>query len=168
MFHGTGAFQDATASWATRRLKKVLGSDQSYSTATVDAVAKTLVAERMGGTPVLIPNIDEENGRLLVFIGINPVVSHGHATMYSNPSSGSGPRTARAGVRVRPAPDSRTAALADHHFDLRAGTDYAVLADVIRELCHGGVDRSAIAERATGLDGLQAAVEPYDAPPLPI
>ena len=85
VFHGTGAFSDALGTFTSRRFKKSLGTHQLYSTATVDAVAKTLVASEMGGTPLLIPQIDEDAGRLLVFVGINPVVSHGHATMFSNP-----------------------------------------------------------------------------------
>ena len=85
IFHGTGAFADSLGNYAARKFSKALGSHQVYSTATVDAVAKTLVAGEMGGTALLMPNIDEEAGRLLVFVGINPVVSHGHATMFSNP-----------------------------------------------------------------------------------
>ena len=45
VFHGTGAFLDGLGSFTARRLKKELRTDHLYSTATVDAVAKTLVAE---------------------------------------------------------------------------------------------------------------------------
>src|SRR2546423_3886285 len=46
VFHGTGGFLDAAGSWATRRIKQALGTRYTYSTATVDAIAKTFVAEQ--------------------------------------------------------------------------------------------------------------------------
>ncbi len=164
VFHGTGAFSDALGTWTARRFKKALGSHQMYSTATVDAVAKTLVASEMGGTPLLIPQIDEEHGCLLVFVGINPVVSHGHATMFSNPVERIRAARARGPVFTLDPRTTETALLSDHHLALRPGTDYAVFAHVIRQLLAGGdIDLAALAGRATGVDTLTAAVEPYDA-----
>ena len=163
VFHGTGAFQDALGSSTLRRLKRALGTDHLYSTATVDAVAKTLVAEQMAGTPLLIPNIDEDHGRLLVFVGINPVVSHGHATMFSNPVERIRAARRRGPVFTLDPRSTETARLSDHHLAVRPGTDYAVFAHAIRELLVAGVDETALAERATGVDALRDAVAPFDA-----
>lgn len=162
VFLGTGSFLDSAGMWASRRLLKALGTPYAYSTATVDAVAKTLVAEQMGGTSVLIPNIDEQHGRLLVFVGINPVVSHGHATMFSNPVERIRAAKARGPVFAIDPRATETARLADHHLAPRPGTDYAVFAYVIRALLEAGVDDTALAERATGLPGLRGAVAPFD------
>ena len=164
VFHGTGAFSDVLGTFTSRRFKKSLGTNQLYSTATVDAVAKTLVASEMGGTPLLIPQIDEQAGRLLVFVGINPVVSHGHATMFSNPVERIRAAKARGPVFTLDPRATETARLSDHHLALAPGTDYAVFAHVIRELLAAGdVDLDAVAERASGLDVLGGAVEPFDA-----
>jgi anaerobic selenocysteine-containing dehydrogenase len=164
VFHGTGAFSDALGTWTARRFKKALGSLQMYSTATVDAVAKTLVASEMGGTPLLIPQIDEDAGRLLVFVGINPVVSHGHATMFSNPVERIRAARARGPVFTLDPRSSETARLSDHHLALRPGTDYAVFAHLIRALlASGDVDLAALAGRASGVETLAAAVESFDA-----
>ena len=164
VFHATGGFMDSGAGWASRRLKKLLGTEHVYSTATLDAIAKTYVAEQMAGTATLIPNIDEENGRLLLFIGVNPVVSHGHSTMYSNPVERIRAARARGPVFVLDPRASETAKLADHHLAARAGSDYAVLAYVLRELLSDdGFDDAAIAQRALGLAALRSAVAPFNA-----
>jgi anaerobic selenocysteine-containing dehydrogenase len=164
VFHGTGAFQDGLGTWTARRFKRALGTDQLYSTATVDAVAKTLVAEQMAGTPLVIPNIDEDLGRLLVFVGINPVVSHGHATMFSNPVERLREARRRGRVITLDPRSTETARLSDQHLAVRPGTDYAVFAHTLRELLAGDIDEAALAERATGVDGLRAAVAGFDAP----
>lgn len=163
VFHGTGAFSDALGTWTARKLKKALGTHQLYSTATVDAVAKTLVASEMGGTPLLIPNIDEVEGRLLVFVGINPVVSHGHATMFSNPVERIRAARRRGPVFTLDPRTTETARLSDHHLQLRPATDHVVFAHVIRRLlADGSVDEADIARRAVGLDDLRSVVEPFD------
>ena len=163
IFHGTGAFSDSLGTFTARKLKKALGSHQLYSTATVDAVAKTLVASEMGGTPLLIPQIDEDAGRLLVFVGINPVVSHGHATMFSNPIERIRAAKRRGPVLTLDPRTTETARLSDHHLALRPSTDFAVFAHVIRELfARGTVDEAALSERATGVDELREIVQPFD------
>ncbi len=162
VFHGTGAFQDGLGSWMVRRLKKALGSYQSYSTATVDAIAKTYVAEQMGGTPLLIPTIDEEHSALLLFVGINPVVSHGHATMFSNPVERIRAARRRGPVFTLDPRTTETANLSDHHMATRPGSDYAVLAHVIRAVLQRGIDEAALTQRTTGIEALRMAVEPFD------
>lgn len=164
VFHGTGAFPDSLGTWAVRKFNKALGSPQTYSTATVDAVAKTLVANEMGGSPLLIPQIDEEVGRLLVFVGINPVVSHGHATMFSNPVERIRAAKARGPVVTLDPRTTETARLSDRHLALQPATDYAVFAHAIRELfARGQIDEARLAERADGAAELRSLVEPFDA-----
>ncbi|MHB8467688.1 MAG: molybdopterin-containing oxidoreductase family protein, partial [Acidimicrobiales bacterium] len=162
VFHGTGGFLDSTGVWATRKLTRALGTSYSYSTATVDAIAKTLVAELTGGSPLLIPHIDETAARLLLFIGVNPVVSHGHSTMFSNPVERIRAARARGPVFVLDPRVSETAALADHHLAARPGTDYAVLAHVVRAVTGPALDVAALTERANGVEELRAAVAGFD------
>jgi anaerobic selenocysteine-containing dehydrogenase len=162
VFLGTGVFLDPAGAWATRRLLKMLNTPYTYSTATVDAVAKTLVAEQMAGTSMLIPNLDEQHGRLLLFVGVNPVVSHGHSTMFSNPVERIRAAKERGVVFVIDPRTTETARLANHHMAARPGTDYALFAYVIRALLGSEVDETALAERATGMRQLRAAVAPFD------
>lgn len=163
VFHGTGAFSDSLGTFIARKFKKAIGTNQLYSTATVDAVAKTLVASEMTGTPLLTPNIDEEAGRLLVFVGINPVVSHGHATGFSNPVARIRAAKARGPVFTLDPRSTETARLSDHHLALRPSTDYAVFGHVVRELfARGVVDEAALATRASGIDELRSLVDAFD------
>src|SRR5258708_12742106 len=65
---------------------------------------------------------------------------------------------------------SETACLASHHIAPRPGTDYAILAYLVRELLREGADPGVLADRAVGGDALPAAVGPYTlghSPPLP-
>ena len=120
-------------------------------------MAKTLVASEIGGTPLLVPNIDEDEGRLLIFVGINPVVSHGHATMFSNPIDRIRAARRRGPVFTLDPRSTETARLSDHHLALRPATDYAVLGHVIRSLFElGAVDepRSPIGRRASMSSGV--------------
>lgn len=163
VFHGTGAFADSLGNFAARKFAKALGTNQVYSTATLDAMAKTLVAGEMAGTPLLMPNIDEESGRLLVFVGINPVVSHGHATMFPDPISRLRAARGRGPVFTLDPRATETARLSDHHLALRPATDFAVFAHVIRELfARGAVDEIELAARASGADRLRSIVERFD------
>jgi anaerobic selenocysteine-containing dehydrogenase len=162
VFLGSGAFQDMAGIWAARKLRGALRTEHAYSTATVDAVAKTLVAEQMGGTPLLLPGIDEDHGRLLIFVGVNPVISHGHSTMFSDPIGRIRAAKSRGPVYALDPRATETTRLADHHLAVRPGTDYAVFAHVLRAVTGPGLDEAALAERATGLAGLRAAVAPFD------
>src|SRR6185312_10820885 len=56
---------------------------------------------------------------------------------------------------------TETARLAGHHLAPRPGTDYAVLAFLIRELLRDGADRAFIEQRTIGERELKAAVEPF-------
>ena len=69
-----------------------------------------------------------------MFVGINPVISHGHATMFSNPIERIRAARRRGAVITLDPRSTETARLSDHHLAVRPGTDYAVFAYVIRAL----------------------------------
>src|SRR5262249_61596784 len=56
-----------------------------------------------------------------------------------------------------------TARLATRHLAPRPGTDYAILAFLIRELLRDGANADVLARQSTGRDELAAAVETFDA-----
>ncbi|MDO8363504.1 MAG: molybdopterin-dependent oxidoreductase [Actinomycetota bacterium] len=161
MFMGSGGFIDPAGTYAFHRLKAALGTKQTYSTASVDSVAKTYVTALMGGTTALVPHPDEQ-GTLLVFVGSNPVVSHGQSTMYANPIERIRAARARGEVYVIDPRLTETARLADRHLPARPGTDHAVLAYLVRGVLADGVDVAALAATAAGVEALRAAAEPFD------
>jgi anaerobic selenocysteine-containing dehydrogenase len=57
---------------------------------------------------------------------------------------------------------TETAAKADRHLTPKPGSDYAILAFLIRELLRDGADHAYLAAHAQGLDALAAAVAPFD------
>ena len=56
---------------------------------------------------------------------------------------------------------TETARLATHHLAPRPGTDYAVLAFLVRELLADGADREVLEHQTSGVDALAAAVAPF-------
>ena len=92
------------------------------------------VSDLMGGHPSLIPAIDHDTTTLLVFVGTNPVVSHGHLASLSDPvvrlrHLTSGDRE----VWVLDPRRTETARLATRHLEVRPGGDYAFFAHAIRD-----------------------------------
>ena len=85
-----------------------------YSAVTLDSPSKPLVAELMAGRSDLLPAVDRQRATLSIFIGVNPVVSHGHFNAFPDPvdaparAVGRGPR----GVGDRPPATTETARLA--------------------------------------------------------
>jgi anaerobic selenocysteine-containing dehydrogenase len=160
-FMGSGGFIDPAAAWALRKLQASLGTTQIFSTGTVDSVAKSLATVLMSGTGALVPHPDEL-GTLLIFVGSNPVVSHGQSTAFSNPIERIRAARARGQVFVVDPRQTETARLADHHLAVRPGTDFVLLAFLVRAVLVDGADRS-LNDRAINVEALRRAVAPYDA-----
>src|SRR5690349_21424880 len=121
----------------------------------------------MGGHPGLIPQLDDETTTMLVLVGTNPVVSHGHLIGMTRPAMRLRRLTENGReVWVLDPRETETARLASRHMQLAPGSDYAVLAYALRELLgpDGGADLAYLAERASGVRELEAAVRPYDLP----
>ena len=97
----------------------------------------------------------------MLYVGVNPVVSHGHNIALSDPVSAIRALRSHAEVWVLDPRLTETARLATAHLAPRPGTDYAVLAFLIRELLREGADREVLEHRTIGLDELTGAVEPF-------
>ncbi|MCU1343862.1 MAG: molybdopterin oxidoreductase [Acidimicrobiia bacterium] len=158
-FHGGGMYVDAAGYWATRRFHGALRTPNIFSDATVDSAAKWRVAELMTGTVSLMPHPDEA-AKLLLLIGTNPVVSHGQTTSYPNPVERLRAARANGEVWVIDPRVTESARLADRHLAPKAGSDYALLAYLVRSLL-ADVDRVALAKRADGIEALETAVAPF-------
>ena len=113
----------------------------------------------MGGSSALTGRPDYDNAAFMMFIGSNPVVSHGHTVGLPNPRGAIRDLAKRAERLGRRPPPYRDRAAGDwHHLAPRPGTDYAVLAYLVREVLRDGADPDVPAQ---DVDGLAAAVEPF-------
>lgn len=162
IYLGTASAFDTAGRQGSEQLLKGLGSRQKYTSLTVDAIAKIFVADLVGGWSGLNPMWDEEQCGLLLLIGANPVVSHGHTYSMSNPRSRLRTQAARGELWVSDPRRTESAELATGHLACRPGSDYAMLAFLVRELLVEGADQDYLERHATGVPELMDAVEPYD------
>ncbi len=163
MYLASGSAFDSAGRRAAERFLRVLGSPQKYTATTIDTPSKPLVAELVGGWSGLTPIWDHERSTLLVLLGSNPVVSHGHSNAISAPLVRLREHRARGGeVWVVDPRRTETARAADRHLTPRPGSDWLVLAHLVRALLPdpGTPADSALQQRADGVDELRAALEP--------
>lgn len=162
IYSATAAAFDANGKRAAERWHRLIGSKSKYSSGSIDTPCKPMVAEMMTGFAGSVPAIDRENPGLVLLVGINPVVSHGHLNAFPNPVVAIRDLTELGEVWVLDPRTSETAQLATRHIAPRAGTDWAVFAYLVRELLIEGADHPYLAEHADGLSRLAEAVAPYD------
>ncbi|WP_159595444.1 molybdopterin-containing oxidoreductase family protein [Hydrogenophaga sp. BPS33] len=159
---GAALSSDATGRWMTDRFHKALGSRSRYSHMTVDTPCKPLVSRLVGGTYGLAPMLDHENATLVVLIGMNPVVSHGHCNAFCNPVVQLKKLAAQGELWIIDPCQTESTKLATAHVAPVPGTEYALLAWLVRELLQEGADMDYLERHARGVDGLRAAVQSYD------
>jgi anaerobic selenocysteine-containing dehydrogenase len=158
----TGTHQDTTARYATARLMSAIGSPSTYTSTTVDSIAKVLVPKLMAGREGLVPAVDFDATTLLLVIGENMAVSHGGFSYFPNPVWYLRKVAQRGEVWVIDPRRTQTARLATRHLSARPGTDFAVAGYLIRELLCDGADREYLREHARRVDELRDAVAPFD------
>lgn len=161
VYAGTGAAFDPAGRRMARKLVHALGSRSFYTSGSIDAPCKPLVAELMGGHTFLIPLIDDARPGLTLLVGSNPVVSHGHLNAYANPRARLRRLATHGQLWVIDPRRTETAVLATRHLAPRPGTDYVWLAFLVRELL-ATADLAALRLRAEGVERLAAAVAPFD------
>jgi anaerobic selenocysteine-containing dehydrogenase len=101
---------------------------------------------------------DLDNCDFLMLVGLNPVVSHGHAISMPNPTGTVRDIAKRGQVWVIDPRRTETARLASGHLAPRPSTDHAVLAYLVREILRDGMKTDVPVQ---GIDELAAAVEPF-------
>ena len=163
MYLASGSAFDSAGRRAAERFLRVLGSRQKYTATTIDTPSKPLVAELVGGWSGLTPIWDDERSTLLVLIGCNPVVSHGHSNAMPDPVSRLRQHRARGGeLWVVDPRTTETARLADRHLVPVPGSDWLVLAHLVRALLPepGTAEDDDLQLRAAGVDDLRTALQP--------
>ena len=101
---------------------------------------------------------DFDKTDFLLLVGVNPVVSHGHAISMPNPTGTVREIAKRGQVWVIDPRRTETARLATGHLAPRPSTDHAVLAFLVREILRDGMKKDVPVQ---GVDALAAAVEPF-------
>lgn len=161
IFGGGGVMLDSAAFLSFRNLSRIIGTPQYYSDLSVDCVPKFFVSDLICGIYGQSPRPDFENCRLTIFIGSNPMVSHGHTFMMNLPADRLRQLQANGEVWVLDPRRTQTATRASRHLRPRPGTDYAILAFLVREILREGADREYLARHAQDVDRLAAAVESF-------
>ncbi len=161
IFFGSGIGMDAAGYRMAEALQTALATPAKFSPLTIDGTAKPLIADLMGGFMGLSCRADYDGVDFLLYVGSNPVVSHGHALAMPN-ATGTIREIARRGqVWVIDPRHTETARLATGHLAPRPGTDYAVLAYLVRELLTAGADREVLEHRCVDAERLAATVDPF-------
>lgn len=159
LFTGGGGYLDASGHLSWQAFKNTLGTPSMYSDLTIDSVAKLVVSELVTGFPGLMSRADIARARLVMFVGTNPVISHGHTSTLSSPTASlRAMRERGTEVWVMDPRRTETAQRADRYIQTRPSTDYAVLAYLVRELLIEGADREFMAAHTQGGERLEAAV----------
>jgi anaerobic selenocysteine-containing dehydrogenase len=158
----TGTVGDGAGRSSLEKLLRAVDSPSKYGSLTIDSVAKVLVPKLMAGREGLVTAVDFEHTTLLLVIGENLVVSHGGYSYFPDPVRYVRDVERRGEVWVLDPRRTETARLASRHLTPRGGTDFAVLAHLVREVLLEGADAAYLDEHASNLDELRGAVERFD------
>jgi anaerobic selenocysteine-containing dehydrogenase len=161
-YMGNGTGFDSAGAIVALRFVRALASRSTYTALTLDCPAKPLIAELMASDHRLSPVVDNAHAGLVMYVGSNPVVSHGHTHIITDPVVHLREQTSRGEVWVIDPRRTETARLATRHLRPRPGTDYAILGYLVNELLGAGADFTYLREHATGVDVLAAAVAQFD------
>jgi anaerobic selenocysteine-containing dehydrogenase len=161
---GTGGPLDPAGYAMGHGFFRALGTDQHYSALSIDCSGKALVPQLVAGVQLMFQP-DLEQASLLLAVGVNTVLSHGHGRMISNPIVQLRDLRARGGKVVVIDPRrTETARHADLHVAVRPGTDPALLAFLVGRVLAEAPDAAYLAACAEpgGVERLRAAVAPFD------
>jgi len=164
-YTGTGGPLDPSGYAMAQGFFRALGSSTMYSALSVDCSGKFLVPELIAGVQLQF-SPDLASTDLLLAIGINTVVSHGHGLMMPNPLGHVRDLRARGARLVVVDPRrSETAHHADLHLAAAPGTDPALLAYLVRHVLDGHADHAYLDLCADpdGVARLRDLVAPYTA-----
>lgn len=160
VYFGSGLGMDASGYRLADTFYKALGAPPKFSPLTIDGTAKVLVSSMVGGFPGLSPKTDNDNVTMLLYVGVNPMVSHGHNTGMFNPAGPIRASARRGQVWTIDPLFTETAKFSTRHIQPYPGKDYAILAWLAHEILEGGPIK--LAQPVQGLDELKAALAGFD------
>ena len=160
-FFGSGLGMDAAGYRTAEAFYGSLGAPPKFSPMTIDGANKVLVSSLVGGFPGLNGKTDNEHVDMLVYVGVNPVVSHGHNTGMFNPAKVIRAIAARGQVWTIDPLRTETAKFSTEHLAPYPGKDYIILAWLVREIIANGPVE--LAQPVSGLAQLSVALADLDA-----
>ena len=75
VYFGSGLGMDAAGYRMMEALFRAIGTPAKFSPLTIDGTAKTLVSHLVGAFPGFTTHIDYDRATLVLYLGVNPVVS---------------------------------------------------------------------------------------------
>lgn len=160
-YFGSGLGMDAAGFRMSEAWYRCFGAPPRFSPMTIDGAAKVLVQSLVGGFPGLNGKTDYPNVDMLIYVGVNPVVSHGHNTGMFSPPAHMRAATRRGGEIWTIDPlRTETAKFSTRHIQPYPGKDYAILAWLVREVIADGPMTPA--QPITGLEDLRDALAGFD------
>jgi len=159
LFTGGGGYLDCSGFMSSMAFAQVLGTPSNYSDMTIDNVPKVLIPELMAGIPGLMSRADTARCGMMIFMGTNPMISHGHTWTLNSPTAAMREIMGRgAEIWVIDPRRTATAQKATRYLASRPGMDYVVLGYLIRELLEDGADREFIEQHTQGVGQLRESV----------
>ena len=161
LYLATGLAYDSAGQIAASQWLPSIGSRSFVTAVTVDNAPVLVAAELVSGEPMLNPIWDPTVPGLAIFVGTNPVISHGYGTALPDPIRALREYRSRGGrVWVLDPRRTETAAQADVHVGVRPGSDVAVLAALANALLERGADAQELRDHCDGTEvaGLRTAL----------
>ncbi len=161
VYFGSGLGMDASGYRMAEALYRGFGAPPKFSPITIDGANKLLVSCLVGGFPGLSSGkTDNDNVDMLLYVGVNPMVSHGHNTGMFNPAGPIRAIAARGEVWTIDPLRTETAKFSTRHIAPYPGKDYAILAWLVREIIKDGPMTPA--QPFVGLEEIRTALAGFD------
>jgi anaerobic selenocysteine-containing dehydrogenase len=160
MYFGSGLGLDSSGYQMEEAMHRVLGGPPKFSPITIDGTAKIVISGAMAQFPGFNAKTDYDNVRMLLYVGTNPMVSHGHNTGMYQPANMIRAVAQRGDVWTIDPLRTETAEWSTRHIAVYPGKDYAILAWLTREI----IDSDLLDPQhpVRGLDELRALLADYD------
>ncbi len=159
-YFGSGLGMDSSGYRMAEQFHKALGAPPKFSPMTIDGACKVLVSSLVGGFPGLNAKTDDDHVDMLIYVGVNPMVSHGHNTGMFNPPAKIRAAAARGEVWTIDPVHTETAKFSTRHVAPLPGKDYAILAWLVREILEAGPINPA--QSMIGVETLKSALSEFD------
>ncbi len=160
LFMGGGLYLDSAAYAMIPSMRAAIGTKSQYSDMSIDVMSKGVVGEMVAGLGIMT-RADIGRCKMVIYVGTNPMISGGHTSMLNNPAQRIREFMEEGEVWVLDPRRTETAMKATRHLTPRAGTDYPVLAFLVRGVLEEGADWDYLDAHAQDVDRLREVVAPY-------
>ncbi|MGP0032739.1 MAG: molybdopterin-dependent oxidoreductase [Acidimicrobiales bacterium] len=159
LYFGSGLGLDSSGYTMEDAFYKHLGTPPKFSPLTNDSCYEAMLTSAVGRG--VAPKVDYHHTMMLLYVGINPMISHGDNNGMWDPATWLRSITKRGGEIWTIDPHfTATANLSTGHIAAYPGKDYAILAWIVKEIIDNGPLKPK--QPVQGLDELRAALGGYD------